>query len=285
MNDIDSICALYQQQYSDFLIALTQIEILNTVGQEVLPDFPHNLPEDLRDKVAICGKRQLKEYSEATKSEGRWEFRYSEDTDVAERLGFLTFSLIRAIIPSRRLPDNEETNRIINGAFKRLIDAQALIMLFAYLDAFMADSLRAICQVCPQVMKSEKKIDWTWNVALDIAMTENLISHLTDRCVLDFGHLGIPERVKVLKNKPFNLEFECTEEVKVLESAEQLRHIAVHNGGRASQEYLKRTRRTDVAVGEYVPISFGSLQRTMAASQMLAYNLFESIENKYFDGG
>ena len=50
-----------------------------------------------------------------------------------------------------------------------------------------------------QSLKSEKKVDWTWSMAVEIAKTEELMNQLLDQYVLEFGFQSIPKRVEILK--------------------------------------------------------------------------------------
>src|SRR5205807_7395206 len=83
--------------------------------------------------------------------------------------------------------------------FERLLSSQALIMVFAFVEAFLADTLRLICSVRPEILKTEKKIEWS--TALEFDKKEDLIAHLRERYVYDFGWLSLDERVKHLRGK------------------------------------------------------------------------------------
>ena len=71
----------------------------------------------------------------------------------------------------------------------------------------------------------------------------------------------------------------------MLEGAENIRHIIVHNGGRASQEFINRTGRNDLAVGEIVPVTAEYVGDVSSSSRLLASELFTKVSKKFFQVG
>jgi hypothetical protein len=72
------------------------------------------------------------------------------------------------------------------------------------------------------------------------------------------------------------------DELDDLDAAENLRHIIVHNGSRVSPEYLTRTKRTDLRVGDRVQVTSGYAQDVSWMVSGLSTALFTAISIKYF---
>lgn len=164
--------------------------------------------------------------------------------------------------------------------FGRIVNSQTLVMLFAHLDAFMGDSLRTICRVRPEVLKSGKTMQWSDIVAC--GTWEKLIEQLIEEYVFAFGLKPIGERVQGLKDR-IGLEFTVAEaSLRLLQDAEDIRHIVMHNGGNVSQDYLNRSHRGDVALGQLVPVSLEFVREVRRQVDGIGFALFEAIGKKFF---
>jgi hypothetical protein len=126
-------------------------------------------------------------------------------------------------------------------------------MHFAHLDAFMADTVRAICKARPDVLKSGRKLDW--EAIVSSGGWEGLMTRLADQYAYEFGWESVTERLKVMQER-LGLTLACPREhTRLLEEAELTRHVVVHNGGRVSQQYIQRTGCTDLRIGQFVPVT------------------------------
>src|SRR5215475_721560 len=68
----------------------------------------------------------------------------------------------------------------------------------------------------------------------------------------------------------------------MLEAGEQVRHVIVHNGGHVSAEYLRRTRRTDLALGSVVPLDDETLERISIVAGGICGEVFIDIATSFF---
>lgn len=271
----------YERTYRDYTTAASQIEILTIVSNESLKDFPANLPEHLRETLAAGLIEVAGALREVAKS--------ALDGHVAKRTvdpredhanNSLFNSVLKAYLSGASRSDGGfDSSFELN--FERLLSSQALIMVFAYLDAFLGDTLRVICSIRPEVLKTDKKMNWS--KALEFERRDDLIRHLTERYVYDFGWLTLLDRIDYLKAKLGLAINPPSPDVALLQMGENVRHVAVHNGGRASQEYLAKTGRTDLSVGELVPLTFNEVDRISNAASLLAADIFEAVSEKFFD--
>ena len=275
----------YRSTYQNYIMVTTQVEILTLVSAETLKDFPVNLPDELKTPILNAMLEMataLKDVVTAAK-EGRSIKRKVGGTGDAKKgkLVDSALSLFMSQIPidgSKQM--GQELDEKLKLGFERLLSSQGIIMTFAYLDAFMADSLRAVCMARPEVLKSEKKIEWS--TALTFDNKEDLIRYLVERYVFEFGWLTLSKRIDYLK-KEVGIALRIPEsEMKLLNMAENIRHVAVHNGAKVSQEFIERTGRKDLVVGDFIPISFEEIGDISQAARLLSSDLFHAISTKYF---
>lgn len=274
----------YRSTYRNYLIVTSQVDILTLVSAETLKDFPANLPDELRTPV-LNGMREmaaaLKEVAKAAEEGRSLKRNVGKETD-AMKAKLVNSAL--SLFVSQALADSSNKNAAIGEKleirFERLLSSQGIIMIFAYLDAFMADSMRAVCMARPEVLKREKKIEWS--TALTFDKRDDLIRYLVERYVFEFGWLTLSKRIEHLK-KDVGIELKIPRsEMDLLTLAENIRHVAVHNGGKVSQEFVERTGRSDLVVGDFVPITFEEIDQISQAARFLSSDLFQVISKKLF---
>lgn len=272
----------YREVFSNYLMAISQIEVLILVSREATKDFPKNLPQELRSPLAEALREMgsaLMEVATAAR-EGKKvakSIKLPKDP-IKSKLVESAFSLFFAQTKPTTL---HETSKTFEVGFEKVLSSQALIMVFAHIEGFMADTLRVVCTVRPDVLKSEKKVDWATALAFD--KKEDLISYLTERYVFEFGWQNLPKRLELLK-KDTGLEIEYPQsELELIAMAENIRHVIVHNAGRVNQAYIEKTGRTDLAVGDLVPVTLEYIYQLSNAARMLASDLFFAVSKKFFD--
>jgi len=273
----------YRGIYHGYEISVNQTRILAIVAGEVLREFPRRIPGELREPVGT----RLGEFVRALEtaidrlsgSTGEAESETIQvkpaDSDEAEIHGELARAVLQLYIAEVMLGGS-----VSQPDFARLVYSQELVMVFAHLDAFMADSLRSVCQVRPEVLRTDRRIQWA--EVLSYGGWEELLGHLAERCVFEFGWQPVYRRVEFL-NEEMGLGLGGDAyDLKLLDEAENVRHVLIHNGGRASQEFIARTGRSDVAVGELVPVTSEYVAKVSDSSRLLAGELFVQVSKKFF---
>lgn len=287
MSSFDTTSTLwknYKATYYDSLLGLQQIEIQSVINREVLKDFPANLPTHFQDALS----RGLTDIAEGVKKASDMAEKgetgsFSIDTEGSEsgkKLINTTFYAYISAMGSKN-GNGKAIKGVIQEGFERSISSQTIIMLFAHVDAFLADTARVICLVHPEILKNEKKIDWATAIAFE--NKEQLMEYLRERFVLEFGSPNITKRIKYL-SKDLNIKINYSNlNLELLDEAENARHIIIHNGGKVSQEYLERTKRTDLSIGEFLPTGFDYADSVAKASHKLINEVFQSVSEKFFD--
>ena len=154
-------------------------------------------------------------------------------------------------------------------------------MTFAHLEAFLADSIRVVCVIRPEVLKSNRKI--TWKTIIDLGSQSDIIDHLIDQYVFNCTWGPITDTVK-LANEKLGLHITSSDDaIERIASSQLLRNVIVHNGGRVSEEYLKRSNRSDVRLGEKLAIDKDVNNKTASAALELASRFFIEIGKTHFN--
>jgi hypothetical protein len=274
----------YRRTYHHYELGISQTATLGRLAREALSDFPRQLPEEVREPYLRAVKQVRSILGASLDDKGSPEASAGPSSGEIEgvpqghRVDEASDDLLAHLLPMFvalvRLGYAPECVQ-----FDRVLRSQQLVMLLAYLDGFMADSLTVICRARPEVMKSSEKLDWA--VVLECAGWEELLNHLGERYVFQFVRLTLPERIEFLRER-LRLDVECSDR-KLLGEAERARDAVVHNCGRADQEYIRRTGRNDLAIGDLVPISAEHLDRVLWVTRMLAADVFVSVSKEFFN--
>lgn len=271
----------YRRIYRDYSTATNQIQIVTIVASESLKEFPQNLPDALRKPLlgSMLEFATLLTQVVDSAKDGRKGRRSLKPLSGDPTKATLLYSVLQLYVGQISVGASEESNSS-QPDFERLLSSQALIMVFAFVEAFIGDTLRLICSLRPEILKTEKKIEWA--TALEFDNKEDLITHLRERYVYDFGWFSLDERVKHLRAK-LGLEVGTpASDLELLSLWENVRHVVIHNGGRVSQEFRTRTHQVDLPIGEPIPITFKDIERISTAASLLAADVFESVSSKFF---
>lgn len=233
----------YYRIYQTFDLSMNMARVVAKAADHLLQDFPTRLPEQLQAKLHFGEEIFKGALADLVRSEPGERVRYvtaiveessrtldsyfDDAPGIVEPALDVYLSAVLLGVPRETLLFGEQ------------VYVQQLVMTFAYLDAFIADSVRAICQACPAVLKSRKTLDWATIVS--IGNWEGLLQALVDRCVHEFGFRSVVERIDTMRSR-FGLELDLGDRLmRVLEVGEMIRNLFVHNGGRVNQDFIDRT--------------------------------------------
>lgn len=152
----------------------------------------------------------------------------------------------------RRLPDilqsagapDKLVDRLREGV-KPFVHIRYLMeMVVVYLvtieEAFVADYLRALFHVRPSLLRTEKKLDLTFEEASDLDSYEALRNYLEDSAIEPLTRGGIDELSSYLK-KRLNLRLEEFPDWGRVREASYRRNLIVHNKGEVNKTYRDKT--------------------------------------------
>lgn len=254
----------YRDTYQSYELSVSQSRVVTVVAKETLKDFPTQVPKTIAKPL----RETMREVRNFLASPDRIVMNVTETHEIAKATLSMYFARENLGISTEDVD------------FERALDSQALVMLFAHIDSFMSDSLEAICRVRPEVMKSSKKMDW--ESIISYGGWEELLDHMIEDYVFQFGWQSVAKRIEFLREQ-LGITIDCEDiEIELIGQAENIRNIVVHDGGRVSEEYLKRTGRTDLGLGELVPITSEFVDRAFQVTRTLAGDLFIAVSKDFF---
>jgi hypothetical protein len=266
----------YRLRYIDAKKAISQSRITSLAANEALKDFPKNVSPNQHKEV----KEWFTNIIEIV-----------ERTD-QESLGSRNHQLTSNKIESYRHVENINDcvfhllvlhalggKGVEHLEFGSLLIAQELVILLAHVDAFLSDSIRAMCKAKPNILISDKKI--SWGDVIKAGNWDDLLSYLTEEYSYILGWKSISEWINYISER-HGIKISLPEPIQRLSEAEQLRHIIIHNGGRVSQEYLNKTEKTDVELGEVITISQDYNKQVAEDALLLLSNIYFSVSKKIF---
>ena len=269
----------YKKVYRNFEFSISQSMVMTLISHEVLKQWPQSLPESTQKPLAEARKQWsdlwTSHFDNKTTSE-----QFSAELDRMfkewERIEGQP-ALFKTVMRMNLFRPDQATKEL---DFSRIVNSQALVMMFAHLDAFMADSIRTTCRVCPEILKCDKKMEWVDIVSC--GSWDKLIDQLIEQYSFQFGWQSVAKRLDFLK-KQIGLEFAFQEEkLRIIDDSELIRNVVTHNGGNVSQEYLVRSRRTDVSLGQPIPITLDSIRQLFTAIGLLGDTLYKAIAKKFY---
>lgn len=262
----------YKQIYFDFEVAVSCTRLIAVLSAKSLRGFPKNLPPDWKEVIA----KTFREWGNA--------LTLAADTAASTGSASVVFSMadsdMQFLEPAANIVKagsfGSNTTRVVES----LPFAQELAMLVAHLDALMSDCLKAACRVEPRLLHRTKKMNW--ETILEIGHWEGVITKMIEDYAYEFGWKSTKEKVQYLLSEHGLAITTPQAKLDSIDEAESIRHLVVHNGSRVSQEYLDRTGRTDLSVGDIIPIDEQYAGKVHSSILDLGSDVFLAIGTKYF---
>jgi hypothetical protein len=259
----------YKRSYYDAVAGIQQGQVASMVSALVLADFPSKLPADVRNQIIKAMKDFAAMLNDAPQEQGS-----QEKTSGGLHTGGFPF-----MWPSLKL---FISNVFSKGSpqldFGPLLFQQALVMTLAHIDGFLSESFKVIFRREPRVLRRSKQL--TWEDALAAGSYDNLLTTLSEQYAFELGWKTLSQRIEWMRDE-INLPLPAVSEYAMLEEAFQIRHIIVHNGGRVSKEFLVRTSRADVTLGEALVLTPGYCEEVAAQAELFCADVFVSIAKKF----
>jgi hypothetical protein len=258
------------------LAAIHQTRVVTLAGSDAFRDFPHNLPEKARESF----ERAMTIVDSGIKA--RLEAKQSGNLTDAPHLIELDDQVgsIAAVMLLMSLAAASDDATATGPDFERALREQELVMCLAHLEAFLGDTLKMMCQRDPRILRRKKQI--SWDQVIDAGSWEELMNRLADEYVYDFGWKSLTEKVDHLAAEHgVSVGFEePSRDLLVL--AEQVRHIVIHNGGRVSREFMRRTGRSDVPLGSVFPLTEDLLAQVSRTASSTCRAVHGAVVDNFF---
>jgi len=281
----------YNQRYQDFRAAMNQSELVANVAAEILSDFPISLPENWKQHLGrvfddtakalsqcaneVWGQAPTGEHQDSNRSSGLKRTVDIGPPDSFEaRLSSLSVELIMLTSLAHPSSSGNPVPRF-SSDFAEVVRSQQLVMGFAHTSAFLTDSVRTICMQRPAVLKSDKKIDW--KTLIELGDWDCILSQMIEKYVYEFGWASISDITDSMRKRlglPICIDPDTIDRIQ---AAELLRHLLVHTAGRVSSEYLARSGRTDLVLGQRVTIGTEIVHPLYLDLRCLALEVYSDV--------
>lgn len=247
----------YAERFASFSLSVTTTEALVYMTKRLIENYPNNLPQAQRDAMLEYKEKLLKDPATAKNLEEVWP-EFKQDC-------WSEFEI----------------------HFESGVYYQALVMLYAHLDAFITDSIRFACKRELRQLKRQRQI--SWEDVISCGNWDKLIDELTKRYLFEISLPSTVKRIEtvITKHLGINLRFsaETWDFLTPLAGLECMRNLIVHNGGRADEQMvvsIDENEEKDVKVGEQIPVTIVQINSMVAISRVIASELFVEISKKFF---
>jgi hypothetical protein len=158
---------------------------------------------------------------------------------------------------------------------------QMIAMAIAHVEAFISDTVRTICAIQPNVLHETKAV--SSKTVLTSQSREEILAVMADDYAMQIAIKGtIREKLQSLSKH--GIETQNSESDRtILDEAESIRNVILHNGGKVSNEFLRRTGRNELKLGEDVPLSMTSAIPYVGAALSTLNSLYAAVALKFFD--
>ena len=265
----------YERRYRVFALSMQQTRLVATVAAKELADFPAGLPLEWRPSVIETFQtigEQMPAVIAAAAPGPNAKASFTKDLKDLPHAD-LVIAAISFMMDGSLLGPGEHDP--VKQDFTSVVYAQMLTLSFAHASAFVADSGRAICHARPGILKCDRKLDW--RTIIEAGDWNAVFSTIVDDFVYAFGWDSIRKCVEEMC-KRFGLKLDITDEMmRRIDDAELLRNLIVHAGGRVSTEYIRRSGRADVALGQKLSVDMRAVSRVWLDILVLGGQLFRAV--------
>jgi len=277
-SSIDEMWESYEVIYHTSQASIHQTMFLSAVTGEIFKDFPTGLPPAFGVKYQKLLTDLIKAIESTKRSpDGRYHVDYNAISGDEEFSSIAIMMVVESAIAKRGVP----TPKSDVSDFDRFLTSLQLVMLFAYIDAFLADTIRIVCRARPEVLKKQSK-----KIAYDRVIASRSLHQLKDELVDDFAfELGrqtdIKGRLKFFKDH-FGIVVKCpATDLQGLAKLERIRDIVVHNGGRVSLEFMRKTGEKRFALGQVYPLTSKEIRALALFARRLSGSIFVEVSTKF----
>ena len=250
----------YRERYSHFLLSLLRAEMIIFHVEKVIPDQPTKVKES--EKVETPFFVHMARQTMIDVSGGQ----------------FRTDHLVL---------DGESMNQLIfDGNVEWVVSCQKLVMIIAHLEAFVADTFKAVWRQDTNLLVStshaRKQLDKQFGGRNINSLSSEEFDDLGDYVTWELMRKSTDAYMDYLKNH-FGLN--VTVDQRALFLANLNRHAVIHNGGLASSKYIKNLNNKEkkgVSLGMAIPVNRSYTQQIFNLIQSFGENIFEEASKQYF---
>jgi len=274
----------FYNAFREYIISFRKSRILTNASLILLKDFPKNLPEEYQgdyESFVDNFKKILDSMVEDLRKDEEYMERFGTKGKKIIPEQELMFYLAQHVFTKAKKKDfRYEIDELLYIDFENILMNNELIIAFAYLDSFLSDSLRVIYQVKPEQLKTKHKaIDY--ERLFSTTSLEELKNKIIEEEVFHFGWKSLVQRFDILKDIGIKISLTKKSKEELFE-LEQVRHIIIHNYSKVNSEFIKKTKRSDLLVGEKYQVTQKQLKELIDAMEIIFDQVLIKIATKFF---
>jgi len=194
----------------------------------------------------------------------------SQEVPISEELSPLVMPFINIGRGGRKLTEVD---------FERLILYQEIIMNYSLAEGFVHDSIRAACNVCPDILKKETK-QMTFREIMESGTWEKIFENLVERYAYDLGYGSIKEKLENVENE---YRIDVIEYEDSLKKINVIRNAIVHNGAKINSDYIAIMDEPNLVIGNEMTLDKQIIHKILNKLNQNMDNLYRKISIKFFN--
>ncbi|MCG3257194.1 MAG: hypothetical protein KAU62_13950 [Candidatus Heimdallarchaeota archaeon] len=235
--------------YDTFVASIEATKRVTDISVEIFEDLPYNILKIMRTRarsaidsmyerfVKLIEPRDndsivpmyVRELRSRLPTKEPWRY----ENKRTKRLEALSY-----IFGFERLREMDKQALLKNINFENLLLSQALVMFYAYFDAFLTDNYRILLDIELEKLKQKQ------------TKGSKLLYGILEQNSIDFGYKPINVKMKLLNSEIMENLFADKKLIKQLTIGLNIRHLYVHNSGRINKKFIKQTKLKELKVGD-----------------------------------
>lgn len=272
----------YDRMFVDYGLALNQVQLLSSLSEQVLENFPLNIPPDII--LPVIAKQHEIVHDVMERRGMAPGFELGDDLmkklakvkfdDKMQRLYILYYNVYSLSRHYKNLPD------FVFPDFQRIRLSQEIIMVYALTEGFISNSVRIACKLKPEIMKSDKEIKW--KELLSYHNWNELMENLVEKFVYAICYGNLKDKIDNINDR-FALELSLTaDDIESLDEIDIIRNIIVHNDGKTTQRYIDFVGNNKLKIGDDLPLDNEHIEELLDNLTDLNYKVYAKISTKFF---
>jgi len=263
----------YQIICNNSLQAISKSSLINLIAGDIFKDFPQNLPSNIKDGMNAIFKFLMDNFNKKSKGE-----KLEQPKDVHH--DFMKY-FIPFVGVFSSTNENIETAKI---DFEQSLLSQELVIILAYLEAFLLDSENVMFRKNYNLLKSFNKEQLDWAEILNHTSFDSLIDKMISKRLSKSSYGSAIDKIGRLETQPFNLNLNISTRNRILlERATDVRNLYVHKGGKIDLEFQNKYAEDDFTEGIYYILKHEENVSFSTSISIIISEIFASVSVKFFN--
>lgn len=181
----------------------------------------------------------------------------------------------------RRVPLSQLTFHA-RDVYPQMLRSTLLVRLVAAYEAFLTDALREVAERSSDFLKSDQRLDFSQAHLLHLVEEKGVLQHILDRTMRSLSSGGFNEIVKFYRKMAIDV-VPPEGALKDLEEIHDRRHLYVHRGGMADEQYCNTYPSVGAHVDGLIPVDEAYLLNASKLLSSSAKQVQKQLDAKFPD--